>query len=241
MVRRSSTENFERIAHLRDRHRARSRPTCSTSRSLIEVLEEVRPDEVYNLAAQSLRPDLVAAAGADRRVHRRRRHAPARGDPRASTRTSASTRRPRRRCSARCARCRRPRRRRSTRAARTAWPRSTATASRSTTARPTACTPSPGSCSTTSRRAAASSSSRARSPTASRASSSGSQDELRLGNLDAQRDWGFAGDYVEAMWLMLQQDEPDDYVVATGETHSVREFVEVAFAHVGPRSGRSTS
>jgi GDPmannose 4,6-dehydratase len=57
--------------------------------------------------------------------------------------------------------------------------------------------------------------------------------ELRLGNLDAERDWGFAGDYVEAMWLMLQQDEPGDFVVATGETHSVREFCEVAFGHVG--------
>lgn len=57
--------------------------------------------------------------------------------------------------------------------------------------------------------------------------------ELRLGNLDAQRDWGFAGDYVEAMWLMLQQDHPDDYVIATGETHSVREFCELAFGHVG--------
>src|SRR3954451_8145428 len=57
--------------------------------------------------------------------------------------------------------------------------------------------------------------------------------ELRLGNLEAQRDWGFAGDYVEAMWLMLQQDTPDDYVVSTGETHSVREFCEVAFGHVG--------
>lgn len=57
--------------------------------------------------------------------------------------------------------------------------------------------------------------------------------ELRLGNLDAQRDWGFAGDYVEAMWLMLQQEQPDDYVVATGETHSVREFCELAFDHVG--------
>src|SRR5215510_5763117 len=52
----------------------------------------------------------------------------------------------------------------------------------------------------------------------------GLADELRLGNLDAKRDWGYAGDYVEAMWMMLQQDEPDDYVVATGETHSVREF-----------------
>ena len=53
--------------------------------------------------------------------------------------------------------------------------------------------------------------------------------ELRLGNLDARRDWGFAGDYVEAMWLMLQQDKPDDYVVSTNETHSVKEFVELAF------------
>ena len=61
----------------------------------------------------------------------------------------------------------------------------------------------------------------------------GQTDELRLGNLDAKRDWGFAGDYVRAMWLMLQQDQPDDYVVATGETHSVREFCEVAFGHVG--------
>jgi GDPmannose 4,6-dehydratase len=58
-------------------------------------------------------------------------------------------------------------------------------------------------------------------------------DELRLGNLDARRDWGFAGDYVEAMWLMMQRDEPTDYVVATGEAHSVREFVEIAFDHVG--------
>ncbi|CAN5679161.1 GDP-mannose 4,6-dehydratase [soil metagenome] len=61
----------------------------------------------------------------------------------------------------------------------------------------------------------------------------GTADELRLGNLDAQRDWGFAGDYVEAMWLMLQQDAPDDFVVSTGETHAVREFCEVAFGHVG--------
>ncbi|HET6764889.1 MAG TPA: GDP-mannose 4,6-dehydratase, partial [Longimicrobiaceae bacterium] len=57
--------------------------------------------------------------------------------------------------------------------------------------------------------------------------------ELRLGNMDAQRDWGFAGDYVRAMWLMLQQDQPDDYVVATGETHSVRDLVETAFQRVG--------
>jgi GDPmannose 4,6-dehydratase len=60
----------------------------------------------------------------------------------------------------------------------------------------------------------------------------GLQDKLYLGNLDAKRDWGFAGDYVEAMWLMLQQEKPDDYVVATGETHSVRELVEHAFAEL---------
>jgi GDPmannose 4,6-dehydratase len=60
----------------------------------------------------------------------------------------------------------------------------------------------------------------------------GVQDKLYLGNLDAKRDWGFAGDYVEAQWLILQQDEPDDYVIATGETHTVREFCERAFARV---------
>lgn len=61
----------------------------------------------------------------------------------------------------------------------------------------------------------------------------GLQKKLRLGNLDAKRDWGFAGDYVKAMWLMLQQDKPDDYVIATGETHTVQELVEVAFSHAG--------
>jgi len=61
----------------------------------------------------------------------------------------------------------------------------------------------------------------------------GQANELRLGNLEAKRDWGFAGDYVRAMYLMLQQDTPDDFVVSTGETHSVREFCEVAFGHVG--------
>ncbi|HML00688.1 MAG TPA: GDP-mannose 4,6-dehydratase, partial [Acidimicrobiales bacterium] len=60
----------------------------------------------------------------------------------------------------------------------------------------------------------------------------GLDDKLLLGNLDSQRDWGFAGDYVRAMWLMLQQDTPSDYVVATGRTHSVRQLCEVAFAHV---------
>jgi GDPmannose 4,6-dehydratase len=61
----------------------------------------------------------------------------------------------------------------------------------------------------------------------------GLEDRLYLGNLNAKRDWGYAGDYVEAMWLMLQQNEPDDYVLGTGESHSVREFVDVAFNHAG--------
>lgn len=61
----------------------------------------------------------------------------------------------------------------------------------------------------------------------------GNSKELRLGNLDAKRDWGYAADYVEAMWRMLQQDAPEDYVVATGSSHSVKEFVEMAFSAMG--------
>jgi len=66
----------------------------------------------------------------------------------------------------------------------------------------------------------------------------GVQDKLKLGNLDARRDWGFAGDYVRAMWLMLQQDKPDDYVVAMGEMHSVKDLVDAAFAHAGIDPGK---
>ncbi len=66
------------------------------------------------------------------------------------------------------------------------------------------------------------------------------QDKLALGNLDGRRDWGFAGDYVEAMWLMMQQDKPDDFVVATGESHSVREFLDLAFDRLSS-TGTSTS
>ena len=61
----------------------------------------------------------------------------------------------------------------------------------------------------------------------------GKQDTISLGNMDAERDWGFAGDYVKAMWMMLQQPTPEDYVIATGETHSVKEVVEIAFARAG--------
>ena len=66
----------------------------------------------------------------------------------------------------------------------------------------------------------------------------GLQKKLVMGNLDAKRDWGFAGDYVRAMWLMLQQDKPDDYVVATGETHSVRELLEAGLLVPGARLSR---
>jgi len=71
----------------------------------------------------------------------------------------------------------------------------------------------------------------------------GLQDKLYLGNLDAKRDWGFAGDYVEAMWRMLQQDQPDDYVIATGQSYSVREFLEAVFgcsSSIGAATSRST-
>ena len=61
----------------------------------------------------------------------------------------------------------------------------------------------------------------------------GLQKELKLGNIKSKRDWGYAKDYVEAMWLMLQQDNPDDFVIGTGETHSVEEFADLAFSHVG--------
>jgi GDP-mannose 4,6-dehydratase len=95
------------------------------------------------------------------------------------------------------------------------------------------CTPPAASCSTTSLRAAA----RPLSPVRSRApwptSSTVLQQKLYLGNLDARRDWGYAPDYVRAMWLMLQQETADDFVVGTGEAHTVREFVELAFAHAG--------
>jgi GDPmannose 4,6-dehydratase len=61
----------------------------------------------------------------------------------------------------------------------------------------------------------------------------GKQEKLSLGNMDAKRDWGYAGDYVKAMWLMLQQDQPDDYVIATGKLHTVRDFCEIAFSFLG--------
>jgi len=103
----------------------------------------------------------------------------------------------------------------------------------STTANPTASTPATASCSITNRPAGARPLSPAKSPGPWRKSRPGCRNKLYLGNLDAKRDWGYAKEYVEAMWLMLQQDQPDDYVIATNETHSIREFLDVAFGHAG--------
>ena len=121
------------------------------------------------------------------------------------------------------------------RARRTGAPRCSATTSPSTTARATACSPARASCSTTRASAAGSSSSPARSPTPSRASSWVCRTSWCSATSSRASDWGYAGDYVKAMWLMLQQDEPDDYVVATGETYQVREFVRQAFEVAGSR------
>ena len=245
LVRRSSSLNRQRIDHLftRDRIDRRAASTCTTPtwptpRACRWSMEQVRPDEVYNLGAQShvrvsfdqplYTADVVGLGTlrlleAVRQLNRSSR--------------SSSTRRPARRCSARRRR-RRGSTRRSTPAAPTPAPSSTPTGRRSTTARPTACSPARASCSTTRARAAASRSSPARSPSGATRIKEGLQKKLVMGNLDAKRDWGFAGDYVRAMWLMLQQDKPDDYVVATGETYSVREFLELAFSLPRPRLPR---
>ena len=211
MVRRSSTVNFERIAHIQDR------VTLVLRRPARRDLDAQDPPRAR--ARRGLQPggavvraDVVRPAGAHRRDHGARRHPGARRDPHGQARHPLLPGVAPARCSARSSKCRRPSARPSTPAARTASPRCTATGSRSTTARATASTPRPASSSTTRVHGAGSSSSPARSATASPRSSSACAHELRLGNLDAQRDWGFAGDYVEAMWLMLQQPTPSDFV-----------------------------
>ena len=232
MVRRSSTVNFERIAHIQDRITFVPGDLLDEV-SMINMLSEHRPEEVYNLAAQSFvqtsfgQPvltgeitglgvtrilDAIRIVDPDIRFYQALVERDVRQGPRgAAARDDAVL----------------------PALARTAWPRSTATGSPSTTARATASTPARASCSTTSRPRRGLEFVTRKITNAVARIKLGLADELRLGNLDAQRDWGFAGDYVEAMWLMLQQDEPDDYVVATGETHSVREFCELAFGHVG--------
>ena len=219
MVRRSSTETFQRLEGIRDAITLHTGDLLD-QRSLVDVLRDCEPDEIYNLAAMSFvaaswsQPVLTAeftATGVTRMLEAMREVAPeARFYQASSSEMFGKVR------EVPAARERRP----STRARPTAWPSATATSSPSTTASPTTCSPAQGSSSTTRASAAGSSSSPARSPTRAAAIKLGLQDELALGNLDAERDWGYAKDYVEAMWLMLQQDEPDDYVIATGEAHS---------------------
>ena len=222
MVRRSSTERFDRIEHLRDRLTLHQGDLLD-QRSLVDALRASQPDEIYNLAAMSfvavswVQPTLTAefsGVGVTRILEAIREVCP-RGallpgllerDVRQGPRGAAD------RADAVLPAL-----------ARTASRRPTGTSSPSTTARATTCTRPAGSSSTTSRRGAASSSSTRKITWHAAAIKLGLADELRLGNLDAERDWGYAKDYVEAMWLMLQRDEPDDYVIATGIAHSVRD------------------
>jgi GDPmannose 4,6-dehydratase len=231
MVRRSSTENFQRIEHCRDRielHQA----DLLDSTSLAQVLTEVRPDEIYNLAAMSFvptswqQPVLTAeytALGVTRLLDALRVICPQTRFYQASSsemfgkvqETPQSERTP-------------------------LYPRSPygvakvyghyITVNYRESYGLFACSgilfnhESP--------RRGLEFVTRKISHCVARIKR-GLASELRLGNLQAKRDWGFAGDYVHAMWLMLQQDQPDDYVIGTGAMHSVQEFVECAFAHVG--------
>ena len=229
MVRRSSTENFERIGHLRERlhlHQA----DLLDQLSIISLLRETRPSEVYNLAAQSFVPTSwvqpvltgeFTALGVTRMLEAIRLVDPAIRFYQASSsemfgkvqETPQTEKTP-------------------------FWPRSPygvakvyghwITVNYRESFDLYACSgilfnhesPRRGMEFVTRKISHAVASIKL-----------GRQKELRLGNLDARRDWGFAGDYVKAMWKMLQQPKPDDYVVATGEDHSVREFCEIAFEH----------
>ena len=237
MVRRSSTTNFERIAHLQDRvvlDPYTSSGDLLDEASLISILREYRPDRGVQPRRPVVRADVVHAAGAHRRDHRARRHPAARrhphrrpGDPLLPGELERDVRQG-----------------------------AGGAADRADAVLPalarTASAKLYGHWITVNYRESydlhassgilfnhESPSARDGVPAAEgepqrgAGSSSGWPTELPLGNLDAERDWGFAGDYVEAMWLMLQQDSADDYVIATGQTHSVRRFCEIAFEHVG--------
>jgi GDPmannose 4,6-dehydratase len=231
MVRRASTENFERIDHLRDRVRLHQADLLDQL-SIIEVLEAARPREVYNLAAQSFVPTswvqpvltgeftalgvtrmLEAIRLVDRKV---RFYQASSSEMFGKVQETPQTERT------------------------PFWPRSPygvakvyghwITVNYRESYDLFACSgilfnhesPRRGKEFVT----------RKISHAVARIKA-GRQKELRLGNLGAKRDWGFAGDYVRAMWMMLQQKSPDDYVIATGENHTVREFCEVAFDHAG--------
>jgi GDPmannose 4,6-dehydratase len=231
MVRRASTENFERIQHLTDRIALVQADLLDTS-SLVEALEESRPDEVYNLGAQSFvptswrQPVLTAeftGVGVTRLLEAIRRVNP---DIRFYQASSSEM----------FGKVREVPQSETT----PFYPRS-----------PYGVAKAYGHFITVNYRESYSlfavsgilfnhESPRRGLEFVTRKITDGVAriklglaDDLRLGNLDAKRDWGFAGDYVEAMWLMLQQDEPDDFVIATGEEHSVQEFVDIAFAHAG--------
>jgi len=232
MVRRSSTENFERIAHLQDKitlHQA----DLNDLASLTTVVQEVRPAEVYNLAAQSFVPTSwkqpllttdVTATGVTRVLEAIRLV-----DPKGVKFYQASS-------SEMFGQVRQTPQTEDT----PFWPRS-----------PYGVAKVYGHFITVNYRESYGmfgvsgilfnheSPRRGREFVTRKVTDAvariklGQQKELRIGNLDAKRDWGFAGDYVRAMWLMLQRDRPDDYVVASGRTHTVRELVRIAFDHVG--------
>ena len=231
VVRRSSTENFERIAHLADRIQLHQADLLDQL-SLIEVFQEVRPDEVYNLAAMSFVPTSwkqpvltgeFTAIGVTRVLEAVRLL-----DPKGIRFYQASS-------SEMYGKVRETPQREAT----PFYPRS-----------PYGVAKVYGHFITVNYRESYGmfccsgilfnheSPRRGREFVTRKVTDGaarirlGRANELRLGNLDARRDWGFAGDYVEAMWLMLQQDKPDDYVIATGETHSVGELVREAFEYV---------
>jgi GDPmannose 4,6-dehydratase len=231
MVRRSSTENFQRIEHLRDRLELYQADLLDQT-SIAQVLEKVRPDEIYNLAAMSFvptswaQPVLTAeftAVGVTRLLDAIRQACPSARFYQASS-------------SEMFGKVRETPQRETT----PFYPRSPygvakvyghyITVNYRESYHLFACSgilfnhESP--------RRGLEFVTRKITDGVARIKL-GLANELRLGNLQAKRDWGFAGDYVRAMWLMLQQDEADDYVVGTGETHSVEEFVHIAFDHVG--------
>ena len=231
MVRRSSTENFERIGHLTDRVRLVQADLLDQS-SLVEALEEAQPEEVYNLGAQSFVPTSCrqpvqsaefTAVGVTRLLEAIRRVNP---DIRFYQASSSEM----------FGKVREVPQTETT----PFYPRS-----------PYGVAKAYGHFITVNYRESYGlfavsgilfnhESPRRGLEFVTRKISDGVAriklglaDELRLGNLDAKRDWGFAGDYVEAMWLMLQAETPEDYVIATGEEHSVEEFADLAFAHAG--------
>ena len=239
LIRRASTFNTERLdAVYQDPHNSQAHlflhyGDLADSVSTYKLIDSLKPDEVYHLGAQShVRvsfdvPEYTAditGTGTVRLLEAIRQASPHSpflpGQFLGDVRPGAGA-------------CRRRRPRRSIPAARTAAPRCSPTGWWSTTARATTCTRATASCSTTrSPRRGETFVTRKITRAVARIKA-GVQEKLYLGNLDSKRDWGYAPEYVEAMWLMLQQDKPDDYVIATNETHTIREFLEVSFGRVG--------